>query len=192
MADLRLLRARNRLADGFKDDAAEIAADLVNGDIDLTEWAKAFASLISHGITTGFQLGLGVDVLDQRSSAIVTGLIQTQYSYAGPFAQAVSDAIDAGTPMSQEAIASRSGLYAGGVIQSHEFGQADRYDISLPAYPGDGSTPCMGNCRCYWSIEANGTVIVPTWVAIDDAHTCDECARRGEQWAPYDLSSMAA
>lgn len=189
MATPPMLRVRNRLADGFKDDAAELATKVVNGVLTVVDWARAFGSLIADGVTSAFMLGKGTNALDFRGHGIVTGLIQAQYSYAGPFAQAIDDAITAGTPMSEDAIAARSGLYAGGsVIHPFEVGKTD--GIDLPYFPADGLTPCMGNCRCSWELVDDGTVITATWNAQDDFKVCDGCIERADA-APFTFASAA-
>lgn len=193
-----LLRARNALADGFQRDAAELANHLWNGVLTVLSWAQAFGSMIVHGITSGFSLGKYPQavlsgkhpILTESEHAIVSDLIATQYGFAGPFAQAVEDAITAGTPLSEDAIASRSGLYAGGsIIRPFEVGRSDAFGIDLPYYPTDDS-PCQGNCRCSWSITDDGTIITATWIAQDDFKVCDVCQERADA-APFEFPIAA-
>jgi len=60
----------------------------------------------------------------------------------------------------------RANLYAGATRGAF---YATRYP-GLPAYPGDGSTPCLGNCRCTLD-ERDGAV----WWVLHPAEHCAGC-----------------
>lgn len=60
----------------------------------------------------------------------------------------------------------RAALYAGATRGTY---YATRYP-GLPSYPGDGSTPCMGNCKC--TLETRGEKVY--WV-LHPAEHCDGC-----------------
>lgn len=80
--------------------------------------------------------------------------------------------------------------FSGSVVQAHSQARARFMGIALPAHPGDGSTPCRGNCRCQWRIrserdERGGWSWSAYWIDVDDGRTCDVCDRRSRQWNPY-------
>lgn len=62
---------------------------------------------------------------------------------------------------------------------------------ALPAVPGDGSTVCLTNCRCYWRqrdwIE-NGVLVGYkfTWV-LTAVNNCVTCADRAGQWIDIEV-----
>lgn len=42
------------------------------------------------------------------------------------------------------------------------------------------------NCRCYWEIVTNSdNETTYTWITVSDDKVCDDCARRGREWAPW-------
>lgn len=69
----------------------------------------------------------------------------------------------------------RALLYAG--VAQATYGAA-RYP-GLSAYPGDGSTPCLGNCRCHLE-ERDGGV----WWVLSAAEHCAGCVDRAAG-SPY-------
>lgn len=68
---------------------------------------------------------------------------------------------------------SRAALYAGSAQAT--YGQA-RYP-GLPFYPGDGGTPCLGNCRCSWHDEGDGKFSYQLGAAEHCAGCVDRAAR---------------
>lgn len=63
----------------------------------------------------------------------------------------------------------RAALYAG--APQATYGQA-RYP-GLPFYPGDGGTPCKGNCRCSWHEEDGAH-----YYRLGAAEHCGGCTSR--------------
>jgi hypothetical protein len=69
----------------------------------------------------------------------------------------------------------------------YELGKAESQGApSLPAYPGDGQTACLGNCRCNWDIEETEDAWEATW-ELNDAEHCADCIANAEQWNPLRL-----
>jgi hypothetical protein len=69
----------------------------------------------------------------------------------------------------------RAALYSGATRGTY---YATRYP-GLNAYPGDGGTPCLGNCKC--SLEQRGDLIY--W-RLNPAEHCDGCVSRAAA-SPY-------
>lgn len=69
----------------------------------------------------------------------------------------------------------RAAMYAGATRGTY---YATRYP-GLNAYPGDGGTPCLGNCKC--SLEQKGDLIY--W-QLNPAEHCDGCVSRAAA-SPY-------
>jgi hypothetical protein len=69
----------------------------------------------------------------------------------------------------------RANLYSGATRGTY---YATRYP-GLNAYPGDGGTPCLGNCKC--SLEQKGDLIY--W-RLNPAEHCDGCVSRASA-SPY-------
>ena len=75
--------------------------------------------------------------------------------------------------------AARANLYAGAVRGAY---YAARY-LGLNAYPGDGSTPCKGNCKCTLE-ERDGKI----WWVLHPAEHCDGCVSRASA-SPYQVAA---
>ena len=72
---------------------------------------------------------------------------------------------------------------------SFEVGRAGAFQVQLPAYPGDGSSECMVNDKCYWDVRLdipNGQVLA-TWVRTA-AESCPTCIKRAVEWNPYTIT----
>ena len=73
----------------------------------------------------------------------------------------------------------RANLYAGAVRGGY---YAARYP-GLRDYPGDGSTPCRGNCKCTLEDRDDGI-----WWVLHPAEHCDGCISRAAG-SPYRMSA---
>jgi hypothetical protein len=76
--------------------------------------------------------------------------------------------------------------YASSARQMFERGKAASYHLNMPAYPGDGSSECRGNCGCEWIIEETPQGHECTWV-LGKKDNCDTCLDRSIRWAPIVL-----
>jgi hypothetical protein len=106
----------------------------------------------------------------------LTDIAKEQAGYLSVFA----DALDA---LTISEIIRRAEMYLEATRQGFEQGKSAAYGIVLPAYPGDGSTPCLSNCRCYWQIES-GDAILAYW-RLGSADHCPTCSQRSQEWNPY-------
>lgn len=120
----------------------------------------------------------------------IGGMLKKQYGYLGRFAREIASG-----KLSEAQIAARSQLYFNSARQSFERGRAraDNWDV-LPAYPGDGTTVCLTNCRCHWERSGEHEY---TWVLDFDAEHCSSplvdsmkrplgCIERSMAWNPYE------
>ena len=80
----------------------------------------------------------------------------------------------------------RSRLY--GAASRQSFARAELaalgLTLELPAYPGDGTTRCLVNCKCRWSVrllsKARGDADL-TW-RLGAAEHCPQCRKRSKVW----------
>lgn len=84
--------------------------------------------------------------LSRAERAEIKARVAEQLEYYKTFQQAMPG-------MSEQAIKARSVLYAGAVKATYF--SARWGDWELPWVPGDGSSECMGNCRCSASVKDN-------------------------------------
>jgi hypothetical protein len=110
--------------------------------------------------------------LSRAERTEVKGAIDTQLTYLAGFVRDLQ-----GSRLSPAQAAARAALYAGAVRGT--FYQR-RYP-GLRAYPGDGSTPCKGNCRCTLDETADGVY----W-RLSAAEHCAACAARAAG-SPYQV-----
>jgi hypothetical protein len=179
-----LLALRNAVADGMGEESAGLATRLVAGSITLLDWAASFARLIADGLTAAFLLGRGgTAAMDATANTTLSGLIAAQHEYAKSFVSDVTAAINDGS-VTEAGVAERSALYSGGAVHAFETGQAASWELVAPAYPTEDS-PCGGNCRCWLTFDETDTDYLIYWNTVDDSHTCDVCAQRGEDYNPY-------
>jgi hypothetical protein len=118
----------------------------------LNDWDRGMRDALTQLHTTAGYMGLskrsGQSLADlagkplpKADQAIVNTQIASQHAYLDGFVAAI-----AADELTDPQIARRAVLYAGA-------GQATMYqtqyaDWSLPWVPGDGTSQCLGNCRC--------------------------------------------
>jgi hypothetical protein len=133
-------------------------------------WRKAMETAIRRSQTAAYiaataeRLGVKPSLVKGLSKAERKELdarINAQLKYLDGF---VAD-LKAGKLTMAQAQA-RAALYAGPTRGTF---YATRYP-GLPAVPGDGSTPCLGNCRC--TLEERGGSI---WWVLHPAEHCSGC-----------------
>jgi hypothetical protein len=113
---------------------------------------------------------IGPSALAKGDRARLEQAITAQLKYLDGF---VADLRQGKLTMAQAQ--ARAALYAGA-------SRATFYGAQYPglnAYPGDGGTPCMGNCKC--SLEQQGDLIY--W-RLHPAEHCDGCVSRASA-SPY-------
>lgn len=135
------------------------------GMLSVDEWQAGVAQdlLVFH--TSAYLAGLDSDTLDAAGRAAVVAMVQDQVDFLNAFA----DLIEQGG-LSDAAIDARLLSYTGAINASWWQGATDGAD--LPFQPGDGGTPCLGNCRCEW--QHDGTA----WQWVAEPNCCAGCEDR--------------
>lgn len=127
-------------------DGIDTLSDGINsGALSVDEWQQEMARLLLVGHTAAYQEGRGADELTPGARRIIAQVVAEQVDYLNAFADVVeangwNDARDR----------ARAALYAGSLKQA--FSRGDSFGLPLPFYPGDGSSECLGNCKCRWRI----------------------------------------
>ncbi len=66
--------------------------------------------------------------------------------------------------------------------------RGSRADLpNLPAYPRDGSTVCLTNCRCQWTVKKVSEVFYEARWKLGAAEHCPQCLKRGREWNPISI-----
>jgi hypothetical protein len=165
--------------------AATIAAldelsDGINaGLLSPVEWHNSMADVLLTAHTAAYLEGRGVDSLSPGARRLVAEIVSEQVQYLNGFldkveAEGWQDARDR----------ARAHLYAGALKATHA--RAEAFGLNLPAYPGDGSTECLTNCRCRWDIRwlDREELNADCYWRMGQAEHCDTCRSRAETWAP--------
>lgn len=177
----RLKEGRRTFLQQMEAESTRLAQRLADGSLSASGWEMEMQSLL---LTAYLALGLvgrgGWRSMTPQDVAPIAAAIQHQYDYLGKFkADAVRD------QPSAEALAARSALYVRSATQAYERGRSAAFGgLDLPAYPGDGSQLCLGNCRCEWQIEEKPSEWRATWFLGADDHNCETCLDNATNWNP--------
>lgn len=105
--------------------------------------------------------------------------IKTQLGFLSQFAVEI-----AGASAWQAGWNARAAMYARS-IQTPYWRGATKL-LPLPAMPGDGSTACLTNCGCAWSVEEVKGGYDAYWRRGKN-DSCQGCVEREQQWAPLQI-----
>lgn len=147
-------------------------------------WEKAMERALTQGHTTAYLAGLADRLNVPINSALlnasrlsraerisITLRVQEQLTFLRGFVKVLPE-------LSNAQIAARANLYSGAVRASY---YAARFP-SIGIYPGDGGTPCKGNCAC--TLEARDSGV---WWILGAADHCAGCRARAAG-SPYALT----
>lgn len=158
-----------------------LARKLASGDLTLPAWEKAMQTQVRDAHTVQWAFGRGGrNAMTEHDLTDLNGLVRGQWGYLRGFTEAI-----AGGTLSEAQVSARAALYTSASVQAYERGRAAAWDVILPAHPGDGSTACKSNCRCFWRLteKADGSEVHATWT-LGGAEHCADCKSRARRWAP--------
>lgn len=168
-------RVRRRVTEGVETLAQGVNAGALTPD----EWQREMAELLLVGHIAAAEEGNGGRRLAPDQEQEVLAIVAEQVDRLNLFADAID--LDGWQP----AMLRRALMYVDALGASEQVGRTGR--LPLPAYPRDGSTPCLTNCDCSWRIRwvdrAKGDADCYWRLGVVEDH-CDECRRRSRAWAP--------
>lgn len=175
-------RASNIIGDRYKVRVNELAAQLAKGQIDILKWQIEMRQAMREAWTLQLVAGAGGDKskIDSAEYLKLGTRLKQQYDYLERFAADIT-----AKNLSQAQIAVRSRMY---VDAARAIYWQQITGLDLPAYPGDGSTPCLTACKCSWEIkyirDSTGKIIgaIAKWV-LGRAEHCPVCVKRASDWA---------
>lgn len=177
----QMLVLRDKFAESVKLQARTLTDSLASGSDALGPWMTKMRDLIKRSYIDQYVLARGGrNAMTKSDWGRVGRQIQSQYKYLQAFAE---DA--AAGKMSAKQMGARAEMYLESSTQAFERGKAASYslDLELPAYPGDGSTDCLSNCKCHWQISEHDDHWEATW-KLGAADHCGTCVSRSASWAP--------
>lgn len=183
----RVRALMQRFENRHKQDIKSISDRLSNGEISVQRWVEEMRKAVKDAYVIQYAVGKGgMENMTQADWGRVGGLLRGQYAYLNGFASQISNG-----ELTPKQIAARANLYVDSSTQAFERGKAASHGLfSLPAYPGDGTSECMANCRCHWRITKSGSTRTASWV-MSSAEHCQTCVDRSVAWSNLVFEEVA-
>ena len=184
----RMVQLRDAFIAQSKVRTNALAAQIANGDITLQQWQMGMREVIKDTYINEYMLGAGGrNAMTQSDWGRVGQMVREQYEYVDRFARDIADG-----RYTEAGIAARARMYPESASQAYERGNTESRGMpQLPAYPGDGSTQCLSNCKCRWLIKETDDAWECTW-KISPAENCPDCLDRAQRWAPLMVPKATA
>jgi len=181
VSDADLQDLANQFLDGQQRRIDSLMTELADQRIALSYWENSMREVIKDAHGVAYVLGRGGrNAMHATDWGRVGRYVQGQFTYLNQFARDI-----AGGQVSQAQAQVRARLYIGSARAALSRGAASAAGgLALPQYPGDGSTPCLGNCRCWWQLTRTQTDWQARWMSVADINSCEECVARGARWNP--------
>lgn len=170
-----------RLVDRFVAEVRGWTDALEAEGMTLAAWKRAMLDGLRRYHAAALMAGQGSSQVSPQARAALKKTVASQLKYLNNFAVEIQDA-----PQFQPGWKARAELYAKGIGQSYWRGATKL--LPLPAMPRDGTSQCLGNCNCAWSITelpGDGNYDC-TWV-MGAAEHCQTCQQRAADWAPLKI-----
>lgn len=177
-------RALQRYVNEVKEGDAENSVELLDqGTISIQDWVNGSRITLEETYVALYLMGLGGK---RRTEGVpwemVSRQLIDQYQRLNESGRAIARG-----ELSRGQIVQRYGLYLQSARQMYERGRAWAFGGSrliLPAYPGDGSSECLVNCKCYWDIHDFSDRWECSWMRTAQ-ESCPTCLQRAGIWSPY-------
>lgn len=167
--------------------SGEIARAISAGEVAPADARAIMRQEIKKAYIRAYELGRGGrQAMTYSDWGSVGGMLKEQYSYLDRFLGDIAEG-----NLSEGQIRTRFGMYLRSSREGYERGSSRATRMPpgiLPAYPGDGQSECLTNCKCRWVIErvfAFGQFMGwnCTWT-LGIAEHCRTCVNRAALWAP--------
>ena len=179
----------NSLREDFFNQQKEIVAGYAEryrvGSMSLEQLESAMRLQIKNAYIDMYALGAGGrGNMTQSDWGRIGAMLKEQYGQNG-YLRGFMESIASGN-LSEAQIVARMNMYINSANQALWKGHAKDLPIDLPAYPGDGSTVCLTNCRCTWDLRPVADGIDAYWQLGKSEH-CPDCVERSQKWSPYKI-----
>jgi hypothetical protein len=178
------------LRDGFQDrrraDVDALVRQLADQDITVQQWEAEMTQALRELFTAQFAFGRGgLNAMTADDYAAADALVESQRTYLRAFAEDV-----AAGKLSEAQIGARAKLYYGSSTQAYEHGRAAAFGVHPPHVPGDGSTPCLSQCRCFLTYVDKPDEVHVTWHKTAN-ESCSGCKGRASSWVPLVIAKSS-
>lgn len=187
VGERQLIGLRDAWIAHAKDNTNALAGQLARGEISVQQWTLAMRQEIRTNFINEYVLAHGGrNTMTPADWGRIGQQVQVQYRYLDGFAADI-----AAGRYSEAQIAARARMYVESSSQAFEQArQLARGAPNLPAYPGDGSTQCLSNCKCWWQIRETEAEWLCTW-RLSPVENCPDCLERSRTWAPLIFAKTA-
>lgn len=171
------------LIEMLTDAIAEMTAQLQAGEMTSKDWQDQFEILLARYHSASMAAGAKTKELNKAMVTKVIEYIAEQFGFLEDFAVEIQ-----GAKEWQAGWNNRAESYAGAIKAPYWSGAVKM--LPLPAMPGDGTTQCLGNCKCSWDVktinEKRGDYDA-TWVYGETEDHCQSCKVRSNEWKPLKI-----
>ena len=174
------------LREMFMDQQKAIMGDytraFMNDEITLTQYYNQVVANLKTTYIDLYAMGAGGrNNMSARDWGRIGAMMKEQYKYLRPLFELIEQG-----KISPAQAAARLSMYINSANEALWKALTRDLGFDLPAYPGDGSTECLTNCKCEWDIvELPGIGYDCYWVVEHEAENCDDCIGRGVDWKPW-------
>lgn len=177
----QVVSARDEIVRASMQYTDNLAAQLASGNISLQRWVIDMRQQLKQTYINEYMLARGgTSAMTQSDWGRIGHMLRDQYKYLDRLAADI-----AAGKLSPKQVAVRARMYIDSAVQAHEQGKAAARGLILPAYPGDGQTQCLTNCKCHWEIVEQEVLWECFWRLEAQAEHCPDCVSNSMAWNPY-------
>lgn len=184
LGNSKLISMRENIVTAVASDATAVTNRFTSGEIGRQEWQSEFSRIVKDAHESQFALGRGGT---KQMTVDDWGIVDARVAGQGTYITRLGDEIEAGN-ITPEMASYRSSLYANASRSAFEQGRSRSWTgARMPAYPGDGQSECMSNCKCHWSYKSVDGRLEARWKLGSSEH-CPGCVTNAMVYNPYIVS----
>ena len=151
-----------------------------DGNISIDQFRDLAKTTIKDTIIDMYAMGAGGrNSMSPADWGRVGAIVKDQYKYL----RGMFDQLARGE-LSVAQLNARFKMYLNSANEALWRGITSNYPFTLPAYPGDGGTECLVNCRCEWDIvEVTGGY--DCYWRLNADESCGDCIDHSNEWNPW-------
>lgn len=147
-----------------------------SGRLALAEFERLFKQELKDMYIASVWIANGEASATQAQYGLAGRRLRDQYQFMHAFFQEIERG-----ELSPAQVTSRAAMYVASSRQVLEqLGNQEQGLPLLPAYPGDGSTTCLSNCKCSIDVRKVQQGYDVNWRTSAAEH-CDDCRRRADR-----------
>ena len=164
----------------------QLTTDLFENKITVDAWETGAKQIYKRSYTNLYVASKGGrNAMTQADWGSIGGMLKEQEQYINGFKV---DLMNGRYTQSQlGTVTNRAEMYVQSSNEAFSRARERSYNMpALPAHPGDGSSLCIVNCKCYWDIRETNELWRAYWT-LTASDNCSTCAERSNAWAPIEF-----